>query len=168
MVSRMGDAGAVVVLGCRTGPDGGLTGVAERRVRAAAEAWHRFGGTLIASGGRRWYGVAETEAMAAALIRQGVPSSAVVREWWSTSTAENAAYVARILNERGLGRAVLVTCDWHMARARRCFARAGIAVSPWPSPSPPVGAGRAWLRGLRERLSYRLDSAATWGFAERV
>lgn len=168
MLCGMHDASAVVVLGCRTGPDGELTAVAERRVRAAVQAWQRFGGILIASGGRRWHGIAEAEAMGAALLRQGVPSGVLVREWWSLSTAENATYVARILEQRGLGRAVLVTCDWHMPRARRCFTRLGVPASAWPAPSPPVGAAQAWVRGLRERLSYRLDSAATWGFADRA
>jgi uncharacterized SAM-binding protein YcdF (DUF218 family) len=67
------------------------------------------------------------------LIAYGVPEAAILVEDRSTHTRENALYAKPIL--AGLpGRVVLITSDYHMYRARRCFAREGIAVIPQPSP----------------------------------
>jgi uncharacterized SAM-binding protein YcdF (DUF218 family) len=159
------DVTAIVLLGCRVGAEGQLFGAAARRAEVAAAAWQRRPTSyVIASGGRRWYGIAEAEAFARELVRRGVDEAAIVREWMSMSTAENALFSARILRSRGTTRLSVVTCDWHMPRALASFARAGVEASALPVASPDVGVLPALRRRARERASFLVDRAATWGF----
>jgi uncharacterized SAM-binding protein YcdF (DUF218 family) len=72
-------------------------------------------------------------AMAEYLKFQGVPPEAIHLETMSHSTRENALYSAPLLKTLP-GRVVLTTSDYHMFRARRAFARAGIQVSSLPIP----------------------------------
>lgn len=155
---------ALVVLGCRLEPAGELGPAARRRLLTAARAFHRgLSQLVIASGGRRWYGVPEAEAFALELERLGVPRSSVLEELRSLSTCENARNVAGLLAEHSLVRVGLVTCDWHMPRALDSFRRAGVVAEPIRAPSPEPN----WLirtyRERRERVSFLVDRFATWG-----
>jgi uncharacterized SAM-binding protein YcdF (DUF218 family) len=67
------------------------------------------------------------------LVSHGVPAAVIRLEEQSTSTHENALNIARMLTAAP-GRKVLVTSDYHMFRARRAFARAGLAVRACPFP----------------------------------
>lgn len=67
------------------------------------------------------------------LIGQGVPVAAVVVEDKSESTRENAMFAVPILRNMP-GPYVLLTSDYHMWRAHRSFAKAGISVQPRPFP----------------------------------
>ncbi|MCC6215469.1 MAG: YdcF family protein [Polyangiaceae bacterium] len=151
-------ADAIAVLGCRVRPSGGvLGGAAGRRVRRAIEAYRAgVAPRVVACGGRRWDGVPEADALADALIAGGVPPEAILRERWSVSTAENARYTAALAHGLGLRSVVVVTCDWHLPRAVRCFRAAGFAAVGAGAPSPP---GRAALRWPRERASELLELA---------
>lgn len=85
------------------------------------------------------------------LIRLGVPAGAIVRERCSLTTLDNARFSADILRRRRLRRVLLVTCAWHVPRAVRLFAMAGIEAEPVPvceSPSAPL-MRRVW-RSTRE------------------
>ncbi|HEY6463027.1 MAG TPA: YdcF family protein, partial [Polyangiaceae bacterium] len=114
---------AIVTLGCRVTLDGEgrLSGALGRRVRAAAHAYGAYqqqtgeGTLVVASGGRHWDGEVEADAMARELVRLGVPEAAIVRERCSLSTRENARYAAAALARRGIERALVVTCPWHLA-----------------------------------------------------
>ncbi len=151
---------AIVVLGCRIAADGVLAGASLRRVQRAADAYRQgLAPWVVASGGRRWHGVAEAEAYRSALIDAGVPATRTLMELCSLSTGENAAYVAALFRARGWRSAALVSCDWHLPRARACFERAGIAchLVPAPTPTSPL-----WVRGyraLRERVSFWIDGS---------
>ncbi len=139
---------AIVVLGCRVGSMSPST-AAGRRVRAAASAW-RDGTWIVASGGRRWGGLAEADAMRAALLTLGIPSALIVRELVSLSTRENALRSARLLELLGATHVCVATCDWHLPRALREFARAGVSASGVAASSPRVGRVSTWTRRLRE------------------
>ncbi len=67
------------------------------------------------------------------LIAYGIPEQAIVVENRSTSTHENALFAKPILAGRP-GRFVLLTSDYHMFRAARCFAHEGIPVLTRPFP----------------------------------
>jgi uncharacterized SAM-binding protein YcdF (DUF218 family) len=94
----------------------------------AARAW-REGGfrAIVVSGGNAATGMRDF------LACHGVPATAIHVESKSTSTRENALYTQPVLT-RLAGRAVLLTSDFHMFRARRAFRRAGseLAVRPVP------------------------------------
>lgn len=65
------------------------------------------------------------------LVCHGVPAAAIRVENEARDTRENALYVQRLL--AGVpGRKVLLTSDYHMFRARRAFARAGLDVAAQP------------------------------------
>jgi uncharacterized SAM-binding protein YcdF (DUF218 family) len=67
------------------------------------------------------------------LACQGVPVTAIEVEMRSSNTRENALNVARLLAGENRGK-VLLTSDYHMYRAARAFAKAGLTVAPWPFP----------------------------------
>lgn len=149
---------ALVVLGCRpTPPDGGALG---RRARAASAAFARGAARrVLASGGRRWRGRAESEYLAALLMELGVPKAAVECEYWSMSTAENAHFVAGLLLARGEHRVGVVTCAWHLERALACFAATGLSAVGIAAPDT----ARGLLRRANERVSLPFDRWLTWG-----
>ena len=67
------------------------------------------------------------------VVSHGVPESATVLEGRSTSTRENAVFSAELLAKTS-GTLVLLTSDYHMRRARACFAAAGVQIRPVPVP----------------------------------
>ena len=154
---------AIVVLGCRVVWTGGqLEGAAGRRVSAAAEAFGREKcPVIVASGGRVWDEVVEADAMCDALVRLGVPKERVVRERCSHTTRGNARFTSALLSRMGIEQVLLVTCDWHTARASAVFREYGVRLEVSPAPSPRGGVlTRAWRWG-RERVATRVDQAVT-------
>lgn len=157
---------SLVLLGCRVVGPAALSPPARRRALRAASAL-RSGLTqhVLACGGKAWDGVRESDALCAFLIEQGVAESALEREAHSHSTRENARYAAKLLLPRGISNVWLVTCDWHMPRALRCFAGAGFHAEPLPAPSPPIALGATYVRAGRERVCLALDALVTRGFS---
>lgn len=69
-----------------------------------------------------------------ALIRSGVPDSAIVMEFESRNTHENAVNSAKIIREQFNDRSVLlITSAFHMRRARACFEHEGIRPDLFPT-----------------------------------
>jgi uncharacterized SAM-binding protein YcdF (DUF218 family) len=108
---------------------------------------------LIATGGRSWDGEIEADAMAEALLRLGVPAEVIVRERASLTTRDNARYTAASCARRQIGRVAIVTCGWHLARAKIHFEDAGLEVAGLVSAGgSEAGWGtRAWIDG-KERF----------------
>jgi uncharacterized SAM-binding protein YcdF (DUF218 family) len=80
---------------------------------------------VVISGGPG--GAAVAAAMRDFLVSSGVPADAILLETESTSTRENALRTAELLRGES-GPSVLLTSDFHMYRAYRCFRRAGLDV----------------------------------------
>ena len=157
---------SLVLLGCRLGRRGELSQTAARRATRAAEAFRAgLSPHVLTCGGKAWSGVREADALATFLFESGVPEAALEREIWSHSTRENAHFAAQLLLPRGLRRIGLVTCDWHMARALRCFEGAGFEPVALPALAPRLRGASALLRAARERVSFAVDSARTRGFS---
>lgn len=72
-----------------------------------------------------------TKPMRDFLVCQGVPAEAILIEDRSTSTRENALFTTQFVRDIP-GPYVLLTSDYHMFRAHRAFARAGLVVTPYP------------------------------------
>lgn len=149
MVRGMLRADAIVVLGCRIAPSGRPAPPAARRAATAASAFLAgVAPRIVASGGRRWGAQIEARALRRALVRAGVPASAVVEELCSLSTYENAIFSASMLERLGARRAAVVTCPWHMARALQSFRAAGVDAIPLPTgpaeiPAPAASTSRS-------------------------
>ncbi len=102
--------------------------------RSVYAIWaYRQGGfrRVLLSGGPG--GAAVAAAMRDFLVSSGVPAAAIAVESESTSTHENALRTAELLRGE-TGRCVLLTSDFHMYRAYRCFRRAGLEVVAVPVP----------------------------------
>ena len=105
-----------------------------RRCLHAAALYHQRQPCLVlASGGKpdpTVPGPPLAELMRALLIKLGVRPADVLVESASRTTFENAVESARLLAERHLRRAALVTDAAHLPRAVWCFRKQGIDVVP--------------------------------------
>lgn len=79
------------------------------------------------------------------LIANGIPASAIVVENAATSTHDNVLFAKPLL--AALPRPyVLITSDYHMYRASRCFEHAGVKVETLPAPDVLKRTNSALLR----------------------
>ena len=155
-LSRVPQTQAMVVLGGGVSPPSGKAtdinlGAAADRVWYAARLFHAGKAPLLLlSGGSdpQRHAFSEARAMAIFLQDLGVPEQALVLEEASRNTLENAAFTAKLLNERGIRHVLLVTSALHMPRALALFSAQGLQVEPAPTDfeadNPPPGA-LAWL-----------------------
>jgi uncharacterized SAM-binding protein YcdF (DUF218 family) len=144
-----------------------------RRLRYGAQLARDTGLPMLVSGGDpERTGRPEARLMQAVLEREfGQPPRWV--EDHSDTTAENARFSTAILAPQGITRVLLVTDAFHMPRAQRAFARAGL--SPIAAPTGYIGrrefrpqhlvpnaealrishlALREWMAGLWYRLRH--------------
>lgn len=76
-------------------------------------------------------------------IKSTLPDAVIISDNASMNTCENAIFSAKLLAYHELtGGVFLVTDRYHMARARRQFANAGVATIPQPA---PLAIPLAWL-----------------------
>lgn len=92
-----------------------------------------FREVLISGGDVDGTGTPVAQPMGEFMRCAGVPAGVLRTELESRNTRENAVRTARLLANVP-GRKVLLTSDYHMFRARRAFARAGLEVAPRPFP----------------------------------
>jgi len=90
------------------------------------------------------------ELMKRQALRLGVPADRILVETTSTSTEENAANVAEIMNAKGLRSAILVTSPYHQRRASMLFSRAfrrhGLTFRNHPADDPEWDPDFWWTR----------------------
>lgn len=124
-----------IVLGARVYRDGAPSPALVDRV--ALGVWLLVQGRarrLLLSGGSPDGRPSEAAAMARLARDAGAPLEALELEEKSRSTFENARECAALLRQRGESEVLLVSCDFHLARAGAHFRRHGFTV--WPVPSP--------------------------------
>jgi uncharacterized SAM-binding protein YcdF (DUF218 family) len=103
------------------------------RCLRAAELYRAAPGPVLVSGGKVHEsdsGPAVAEVMREFLLTQGVRPRDLIVETASRTTYENAVQSARLLEERGIRRVVLVTDAAHLRRAVGCFRKQGLEVVP--------------------------------------
>lgn len=132
------DAQAIVVLGAgiRVGdgktPDR-LDPLSIQRVAWAAELYHTLPLPVAVTGGN----IRGSKSSLGALMRHELEHEFGVPVTWteerSRTTFENAEFTARMLEESGRDRVVVVTNPWHMARAIWSFDRVGLHAIPYPT-----------------------------------
>lgn len=128
-----GQPQAVVVLGCRV--QAGVPGPAlQRRLLEAAQLYEQnLCLPVVMSGGRKWDEKTESAAMAAWWREHRGTGENLFEENDSLTTRQNAHYVARLSRTHDWNRILLVTCDFHMARASQLFEAEGISVIAQPA-----------------------------------
>jgi uncharacterized SAM-binding protein YcdF (DUF218 family) len=142
-------ADAIVVFGGGLTPDGRLGNSTGERIGYAAELYGQgLAEYVVISGG---YRVAprfeEAQAMAAGLIRLGVPRDRILIDRRARNTFENARQVYALCVARGFTRVILVTSPYHMQRAVRCLRRYPLTVS-----AAPVAGSEIYRPGLGARI----------------
>jgi len=105
--------------------------------------------------------VSSAEIMRREAVKQGVPENATLVEPASTSTEENAAEVAKLMVQRKMRSAILVTSPYHQRRAAFEFSRAfdssGLVLRNYPARDPEWNAFLWWRQEpLRSRTLLEL------------
>jgi uncharacterized SAM-binding protein YcdF (DUF218 family) len=118
---------AIVMLGARVLPPGEASPTLARRAEKAAELYRRGLAPLVVFSGGVGRGLPSEARVASELaIALGVPREACVLEEASHSTWDNAHLTAPLLAARGIDEVLLVSDGYHLLRAQKSFAAAGI------------------------------------------
>jgi SanA protein len=142
------EAPRIVVLGCRPlARDGSPNPLLIGRVAAAAAAYHHVPhGRLLCTGRLDSSGLHEADEMARALVAAGVPRAAIELDHDASRTIDSI----RFLQSHHAGEPiVLVTQDFHLARALFLATRAGLDVTGLPAGGPQPARRVRW----RERFA---------------
>jgi uncharacterized SAM-binding protein YcdF (DUF218 family) len=144
---------ALIVLGggsprCQPSP------VVQARLDTVYEAALRWPAALVvvSGGNNRFHDVPCTEAqvMQKALVAKGLEASRILQEEASTSTAENLAFSAHLLQDHGIAAdqpMAVVTSDYHGIRAMHLGARQGLTqLQLVPAPTPIRYRYHLWMR----------------------
>ena len=155
------------MLGCRVRLDSAPTASLRRRIERAAELFRAgVAERVVMSGGRRWGGIMEAEAMRRHWLALGLDDRAVWLERRSLTTLGNARCCVELLRREGVTRVGVVTCDFHLPRALRHFEAEGVVAAGFSAPAhrPPVTRLWLWTRELGARLLEPLapGSSAHW------
>lgn len=102
------------------------------RSQTAAQFWYRQRAPLILATGYS----GEAPRLMQQLRIEGIPLTALLEEPNARTTEENALLSARLLNQRGVQRIILVTDSPHMLRSLLTFRSLGFEVIPEPIPLP--------------------------------
>ena len=146
------ESDVIIVLGAQVKEDGTPSVALERRLTAALESYRGKPQILIVCGGQGGNEPrAEGDVMRDWLIEKGVRPEDVVAETASFNTRENLIYARAIMEHRGLSQALVVTSDYHVARALELCRQTGISATGKGSPSKP----EYFIKNhLREGLSW--------------
>ena len=117
----------LILLAAAKDDRGGISFSSYWRARHALLAWQTGGFKKIVISGGEGPGILNF------LIVEGVPREAIVAEWRSHSTRENAIETAKLIQDMP-GKKVLLTSDFHIYRAVRVFRKLGVDVTPMPVP----------------------------------
>lgn len=118
----------MIVLGCPAKKDGNVSPALRERINKAAELYHGgVAGTIICSGAAVANGYIEADVIAEALIALGVPDTNIIREKLAQDTYENMVNSKRIMQDRKLNTAVILSSPWHLRKASTFASKLGIS-----------------------------------------
>jgi uncharacterized SAM-binding protein YcdF (DUF218 family) len=106
-----------------------------------------FAPKLFVSNGRAFYGLEESEAAADFAVRHGYDrSSMILFHKHPASTEIESRLILPLLRDMGVHSILLVTSDYHTARAARIFQKNanGIDIHPVAAPEPDFCGGYWW------------------------
>ena len=154
------DSDVIIVLGAQVKEDGTPSVALERRLTAALDTYRVDPQTVICCGAQGSNEpAAEGDVMRAWLIERGVRAEDVIAETKSFNTRENLRYARKIMEEKGLSQALIVTSDYHVARALALCGQVGISATGKGSPSKPeyfiknhIREGLSWIKFALESV----------------
>lgn len=150
----------VLVLGAGIYSDGEPTAVLEERLRTALDLYHAGKVTwFLVSGDNRASSYNEPQAMRRWLLKQGVPPDRVIADFAGRRTYDSLKRAQVVF---GLRRLVVVTSDFHMARAIYLGSSLGLEVYGVPGSTREHTLGTRiwfWIREYGARHKALLD---TW------
>ena len=151
---------AIIVLGAQVKPDGTPSVALERRLTVALEAYEAQPQVIIVCGAQGANEpVAEGELMRQWLLARGVRPDLVVAETASYNTRQNLDNARAIMESRGLAQALIVTSDYHVARALELCKQAGISATGLGSPSKPEYFLKNHIQESLSWIKFWLESA---------
>lgn len=144
---------AIVVLGAAQ-YDGRPSPQLQARLDHVVDLWSRHLAPLVVVTGGKKLGDRFTEASASAayLARQGVDPQAILQEDNGHSSWESLVGVARLLDERGASRVLLVSDPFHSLRIRLIAQELGLTAYVSPTRSSPVKGMRAFVKEMKEAV----------------
>lgn len=154
------ESDVIIVLGAQVKPDGTPSVALERRLTTALESYNEKRQTIIVCGAQGTNEPRpEGDVMRDWLMARGVPDEDIVPETASFNTRENLRYAKAIMQHRGLSRALVVTSDYHVARALALCRQEGIDATGKGSPSKPeyfiknhIREGLSWIKFWLESM----------------
>lgn len=150
----VGDYDAIIVLGAQVKPDGEPSLQLQWRIDAAVEAWKEHNCIIVTCGAQGGNEPApEAHVMRDELIRQGVPEEYILVEDQSFNTRQNINHAVSLLEGREVRRVLIVTSDYHLARAMAIAEDAGLDAT---------GVGSPTLQGLRPWVKNQGREALAW------
>ena len=145
---------AIIVLGAQVKPSGEPSLQLQWRIDAAAKAWKERQSLIVVCGAQGTNEPAtEASVMRAELIQQGVREEMILMDEESFNTRQNIANAAKLLEGRGVNHVLVVTSDYHLARAMAIAEDAGLSAS---------GLGSPTLQGLRPWVKNQGREALAW------
>jgi uncharacterized SAM-binding protein YcdF (DUF218 family) len=108
-------------------------------------------------------GLGDSEINERALLKSGVPRSAIEIEGESRTTKENAEFTIRLLRREHVQNVILVTSWYHSRRALRCFEHYAPEIDFYSRPSYFAVARADWPQKKVERRIY-LEYAKLAGY----
>ena len=145
---------AIIVLGAQVKPSGEPSLQLQWRIDAAAKAWKERESLIVVCGARGANEPAtEASVMRDELIKQGVREDMILMDEKSFNTRQNIANAAKLLGGREVNHVLVVTSDYHLARAMAIAEDAGLSAS---------GVGAPTLQGLRPWVKNQGREGLAW------
>ncbi|WP_088187086.1 YdcF family protein [Desulfosporosinus sp. FKA] len=108
----------IIVLGYPAKKDGSISPILRERINEASKLYHEgVAGTIICTGAAVANIYIEADIMAQALIELGVPDYCIIREKLAKGTYDNLVNSRKIMQDRKLNTAVIVSSPWHLRKA---------------------------------------------------
>jgi uncharacterized SAM-binding protein YcdF (DUF218 family) len=127
---------AMIILGCQIKGDIPSL-MLEYRLKKALELYNKgYSDYIIVSGGQgKDEDYTEAYIMKRWLQRKGVDGNRIIEEEKSTSTFENLKFSKKVMDNKNLKTAIIVSNDFHMFRSLKLAERLNIKASGAPSPT---------------------------------
>ncbi len=150
----VGEYDAIIVLGAQVKPDGKPSLQLQWRIDAAAKAWKDQNCLVVVCGAQGANEPApEAYVMRDELMKQGVPDEMILTDAESFNTRQNIDHAVQLLEGRNVERVLIVTSDYHLARAMALAEDAGLSAT---------GLGSPTLQGLRPWVKNQGREALAW------